>query len=95
MSYRADKVKFTDRETDRQTQASTIPLWPERPRGNKINLNLGAILAKGGCVCVIRLQKTPTDGHNSLCLLPYIWMDQYRCSTVFNTKFPQLLMNQS
>ena len=36
-SYRADKVKFTDRRTDGrtdgQTQATTIPLRPERPRG--------------------------------------------------------------
>ena len=34
MSYRADKVKFTDGRTDRQTQAMTIPLQPERPEGN-------------------------------------------------------------
>ena len=40
MSYRADKVKFTDRgidghtdgRTDGQTQATTISLRPERPR---------------------------------------------------------------
>ena len=36
-SYRADKVKFTDgrtdRQTDGQTQATTIPLRPERTRG--------------------------------------------------------------
>ena len=34
-NYRADKVKFTDGRTNRQTQAKTIPLQPERPRGNK------------------------------------------------------------
>ena len=32
-SYRADKVKFMDGRTDRQTQATTIALRPERPRG--------------------------------------------------------------
>ena len=39
MSYRADKVKFTDRQTNRrtdgQTLATTITLRPERPRGKK------------------------------------------------------------
>ena len=34
-SYRADKVKFTDRRTDGQTQTTTIPLRPDRPWGNK------------------------------------------------------------
>ena len=34
-SYRADKVKFMDGRTDGQTQATTIPLWPERPWGKK------------------------------------------------------------
>ena len=33
-NYRADKVKFTNRWTDGQTQATTIPLRPERPRAN-------------------------------------------------------------
>ena len=37
--YRVDKLKFTDgrtdKQTDGQTQATTIPLRPERPRGNK------------------------------------------------------------
>ena len=41
-SYRADKVKFTDRQTDGrtnrrtdgETQATTISRRPERPRGN-------------------------------------------------------------
>ena len=32
-SYRADKVKFTGGRTDGQTEATTIPLRPERPRG--------------------------------------------------------------
>ena len=40
MSYRADKVKFTDRQTDGRTdghkQKTTIPLRPERPRGKKL-----------------------------------------------------------
>ena len=35
--YRADNVKFTDRETDGrtdgQTQATTIPLRPEKAKG--------------------------------------------------------------
>ena len=40
-SYRANKEKFSDgrttRQTDRdgQTQATTIPFLPERPKGNK------------------------------------------------------------
>ena len=33
----ADKLKFTDRRTDGQTDATTIPLRPERPRGKKVN----------------------------------------------------------
>ena len=40
-SYHADKLKFMDGRKDGrrdgQAQATTIPLQPERPRGNKIN----------------------------------------------------------
>ena len=32
-SYHTDNINFTDRWTDGQTQAMTIPLQPERPRG--------------------------------------------------------------
>ena len=32
-SYRAHKVKFTEGRTDGQMQATTIPLWLERPWG--------------------------------------------------------------
>ena len=38
MSYQADKVKFTELtygQTDRQTEAMTIPLRPERSRGKR------------------------------------------------------------
>ena len=44
-SYRADKVKFTDGQTDGQTQATTIPLRPERLRGKiyQISTNDGSI----------------------------------------------------
>ena len=49
-SYRAEKVKFTDRQTDgrtdrqtdRQTQATTIPIRPERSRGKKLRQSLQA-----------------------------------------------------
>ena len=30
-----DKLKFTDGQTDRQTQATSIPVRPERSLGNK------------------------------------------------------------
>ena len=39
--YSADNVKFMDGQiggwTDGQTQAKTIPLWPEGSRGYKLN----------------------------------------------------------
>ena len=47
-SYRADKVKFTDGH--RRTQATTIPLRPERPRGKNafetIICEMAAILSR-------------------------------------------------
>ena len=43
-SYRADKVKFTDGWTDGQTQATTIPLRSERPRGKNVKTSLSVML---------------------------------------------------
>ena len=54
-TYRADKVKFMDRQTEGQkdgwtyghTQATTIPLRPERPRGkNDWSVTYGAAIGK-------------------------------------------------
>ena len=51
MSYHADSVQFTDgqtfgkmggwtdRQTDAQTQATTIPLWPEKSWDKKLGAN--------------------------------------------------------
>ena len=59
-SYHADKVKFTDGRTDwltdGQTQATTIPLRPERPRGKKrpwiqeVNCNIPKMLQIVACL---------------------------------------------
>ena len=58
-SYRADKVKFTDRQTDGQTQAKTIPLRPEWPRG------------KNGTFCTntlycIKIQQLTADNRHKI-----------------------------
>ena len=40
ITYRADKVEFTHRQTDGQTQATTIPLRPEMARGKTKTINI-------------------------------------------------------
>ena len=45
-SFHADKVKFTNRWTDGQAQAPTIPLRPQRPRGKNPIFKIAATFPK-------------------------------------------------
>ena len=67
-SYRADKV--TDRQTNGQRQATTIPLRPERLRGNKANLR--DLIAATGLVILLKFD--PNHRFFSPCDLEIWWM---------------------